>query len=141
MVSGLPPQMHEAVEKRWGVPWREGYGTTELPPIAAVNIPSSRLGAESSGQTSTKHGTTGRVIPGSVAAVFDLDTNERLGTNKEGMLKIKGPNVMRGYLNHPEKTAELIQDGWYTTGDLAVIDDEGFIKITGRQSRFSKIGG
>jgi acyl-[acyl-carrier-protein]-phospholipid O-acyltransferase/long-chain-fatty-acid--[acyl-carrier-protein] ligase len=48
---------------------------------------------------------------------------------------------MRGYLNHPEKTAELIQDGWYTTGDLAVIDDEGFIKITGRQSRFSKIGG
>jgi acyl-[acyl-carrier-protein]-phospholipid O-acyltransferase/long-chain-fatty-acid--[acyl-carrier-protein] ligase len=137
----MPDELRDAFREKYGFEPSEGYGTTELSPIAAVNIPSSRLGAESSGQTSTKHGTTGRVIPGSVAAVFDLDTNERLGTNKEGMLKIKGPNVMRGYLNHPEKTAELIQDGWYTTGDLAVIDDEGFIKITGRQSRFSKIGG
>jgi acyl-[acyl-carrier-protein]-phospholipid O-acyltransferase/long-chain-fatty-acid--[acyl-carrier-protein] ligase len=137
----MPDELRDAFREKYGFEPSEGYGTTELSPIAAVNIPSSRLGAESSGQTSTKHGTTGRVIPGSVAAVFDLDTNERLGTNREGMLKIKGPNVMRGYLNHPEKTAELIQDGWYTTGDLAVIDDEGFIKITGRQSRFSKIGG
>jgi len=137
----MPDELRDAFREKYGFEPSEGYGTTELSPIAAVNIPASRLGPASAGQTSTKHGTTGRVIPGSVAAVFDLDTNERLGTNKEGMLKIKGPNVMRGYLNHPEKTAELIQDGWYTTGDLAVIDDEGFIKITGRQSRFSKIGG
>lgn len=137
----MPDELRDAFREKYGLEPSEGYGTTELSPIAAVNIPSSRLSLENFGQTSTKHGTTGRVIPGSVAAVFDLDTNERLGTNKEGMLKIKGPNVMRGYLNHPEKTAEMIQDGWYTTGDLAVIDDEGFIRITGRQSRFSKIGG
>ena len=57
------------------------------------------------------------------------------------MLWISGPNVMQGYLNMPEKTSEVIKDGWYVTGDFAQIDNEGFITITGRQSRFSKIGG
>jgi acyl-[acyl-carrier-protein]-phospholipid O-acyltransferase / long-chain-fatty-acid--[acyl-carrier-protein] ligase len=137
----LPDDLRDAFREKYGIEPTEGYGTTELSPIAAVNIPASRLGGEQPGQTSTKHGTVGRVIPGSIAAVFHPETNERLRTNQEGMLKIKGPNVMRGYLNHPEKTAELIQDGWYTTGDLGMIDDDGFITITGRQSRFSKIGG
>lgn len=75
------------------------------------------------------------------AAVFDPDTGARLGANREGLLKIKGPNIMLGYLNQPQKTAELISDGWYNSGDMAVIDDDGFIRITGRMSRFSKIGG
>ena len=57
------------------------------------------------------------------------------------MLLIKGHNVMQGYLNQPEMTAEVIRDGWYVTGDVALIDGDGFIRITGRQSRFSKIGG
>ena len=137
----LPDDLREAFREKYGFEPSEGYGTTELSPIASVNIPESRLGGGQPWQTSTKHGTVGRAIPGSIAAVFHPETNERLGTNQEGMLKIKGPNVMRGYLNHPEKTAELIQDGWYTTGDLGMIDDDGFICITGRQSRFSKIGG
>ncbi len=57
------------------------------------------------------------------------------------MLWISGPNVMLGYLHQPELTAKAVQDGWYQTGDVAFIDDEGFIHITGRESRFSKIGG
>ena len=57
------------------------------------------------------------------------------------MLLVKGPNVMKGYLGDPEKTAEVIRDGWYVTGDIAIIDKQGFIQITGRLSRFSKIGG
>jgi acyl-[acyl-carrier-protein]-phospholipid O-acyltransferase/long-chain-fatty-acid--[acyl-carrier-protein] ligase len=73
--------------------------------------------------------------------VFDPETGAMLGANKEGLLKIKGPNIMLGYLNRPDKTAESIQDGWYNSGDMAVIDDDGFIRITGRMSRFSKIGG
>ncbi|MDA1229243.1 MAG: MFS transporter [Planctomycetota bacterium] len=129
----LPDNLRDAFREKYGVEPSEGYGTTELSPIAAVNIPASRLGGEQPGQTSTRHGTVGRVIPGSVAAVFHPETNQRLGTNQEGLLKIKGPNVMRGYLNHPEKTAELIQDGWYNTGDLGMIDDDGFISITDRQ--------
>jgi acyl-[acyl-carrier-protein]-phospholipid O-acyltransferase/long-chain-fatty-acid--[acyl-carrier-protein] ligase len=57
------------------------------------------------------------------------------------MLLIRGPNVMKGYLNQPEKTDEVIRDGWYVTGDVAVVDEDGFVRITGRESRFSKIGG
>jgi acyl-[acyl-carrier-protein]-phospholipid O-acyltransferase/long-chain-fatty-acid--[acyl-carrier-protein] ligase len=96
---------------------------------------------EAKHEIGTKHGTVGRVIPGCAAAVFDRETGAMLGANQEGLLKIKGPNIMLGYLNQPEKTAEMIQDGWYNSGDMAIIDDDGFIQITGRLSRFSKIGG
>ncbi len=137
----LPDDLRKAFCEKYGVEPSEGYGTTELSPIAAVNIPASRIGIDVPTQPTSKAGTVGRVIPGAVAAVFDIETSERLGTNKEGMLKIKGPNVMLGYLNHPKKTAEVVQDGWYTTGDLGMIDEDGFIRITGRLSRFSKIGG
>ena len=64
-----------------------------------------------------------------------------LPPNTEGLLLIKGENVMMGYLNNPEKTRESIRDGWYITGDIALIDDDGFITIVDRLSRFSKIGG
>ncbi len=137
----LPEDLRIAFHEKFGFDPTEGYGTTELSPVASFNIPQSRAGSQAVGQVLTKHGTVGRVIPGSAAAVFHPETGERLGINQEGMLKIKGPNVMLGYLNHPEKTSEVIQEGWYKTGDIAVIDDDGFIRITGRQSRFSKIGG
>jgi acyl-[acyl-carrier-protein]-phospholipid O-acyltransferase/long-chain-fatty-acid--[acyl-carrier-protein] ligase len=88
-----------------------------------------------------KDGTVGRPIPGVAAKVVDLDTGRDLGPGKSGMLLVKGPNVMRGYLGEPDLTAEVIRDGWYVTGDIAEMDPEGFIRITGRESRFSKIGG
>jgi acyl-[acyl-carrier-protein]-phospholipid O-acyltransferase/long-chain-fatty-acid--[acyl-carrier-protein] ligase len=58
-----------------------------------------------------------------------------------GMLLVRGPNVMRGYLGLPEKTADVLRHGWYCTGDVAAVDEDGFLQITGRLSRFSKIGG
>ncbi|MFN9973819.1 MAG: AMP-binding protein, partial [Phycisphaerae bacterium] len=137
----LPEDLRLACLDKFGVSPSEGYGTTELSPVVSINLPESRAPKERAGQVGTRYGTVGRAITGTAAAVFHPETGEKLGTNQEGMLKIKGPNVMLGYLNHPEKTAELIQDGWYTTGDIAIIDDDGFIQITGRQSRFSKIGG
>jgi acyl-[acyl-carrier-protein]-phospholipid O-acyltransferase/long-chain-fatty-acid--[acyl-carrier-protein] ligase len=88
-----------------------------------------------------KEGTVGRPVPGVSAKVVDLDTGELLGSNESGMLMISGPNVMKGYLNRPDLTEEVIRDNWYVTGDVAEIDEDGFIKITGRESRFSKIGG
>ncbi|MEQ8837216.1 MAG: AMP-binding protein, partial [Lacipirellulaceae bacterium] len=85
--------------------------------------------------------TVGRPVPGVAAKIVDPDTNEDLPVDTAGMLLVKGPNVMKGYLNQPDKTAEVIRDGWYVTGDIAKIDKHGFIEITGRLSRFSKIGG
>jgi acyl-[acyl-carrier-protein]-phospholipid O-acyltransferase/long-chain-fatty-acid--[acyl-carrier-protein] ligase len=73
--------------------------------------------------------------------VTDPDTGERLQTGQAGVLCVKGPNIMKGYLGQPEKTAEVLKDGWYNTGDIASIDEDGFITITDRLARFSKIAG
>ena len=116
----------------------EGYGTTELSPLVSVNVPPSR---SQSGEVDLKEGTVGRPVPGVAAKIVDPDTFEDLPVDTPGMLLVKGPNVMKGYLHEPEKTAEVIRDGWYVTGDIAKIDKHGFIEITGRLSRFSKIGG
>ncbi len=135
----LPAEIADAFEKRFGVRPSEGYGTTELSPIVAANVPLSR--ATTSVRAGVKQGTVGRPLPGVIAKVVDLDTGEDLPPGKAGMLWIKGPNVMKGYFGRPDLTAEVIRDGWNITGDVAVIDDEGFIQITGRLSRFSKIAG
>ncbi len=135
----LTSELAEAFEQKFGVRPTEGYGTTELSPVAAANVPPSRVvGAAGQG---LKEGTVGRPVPGVLAKGGDLDSGEDLGTGKSGMLLITGPNVMKGYMGQPELTAKVIRDGWYITGDIAVLDDDGFIQITGRESRFSKIGG
>ena len=135
----LPSELADAFEKKFGTRPLEGYGTTELSPVVSTNIPPSRL--SSSFQTGAKQGTVGRPVPGVAAKIVHLETGEDVGLDTPGMLLIRGPNVMKGYLGQPELTGEVIRDGWYTTGDVAVIDEEGFIRITGRESRFSKIGG
>lgn len=135
----MPLDLADAFEKQFGVRPAEGYGCTELSPLVSVNVPLSR--APKQEQATSKEGTVGRPVPGVAAKITDLDTGAELGADQPGMLWIKGPNVMLGYLHQPEKTAEVIRDGWYQTGDVAVIDKEGFIKITGRESRFSKIAG
>jgi acyl-[acyl-carrier-protein]-phospholipid O-acyltransferase/long-chain-fatty-acid--[acyl-carrier-protein] ligase len=135
----MPLDLAEEFFQKFGVRPSEGYGTTELSPVAAVNIPDHRTADVH--QKGTKLGTVGRPLPGVAAKVVNPETWQDLGIGKEGLLLIKGPNVMTGYLGHPEKTAEMIKDGWYNTGDYGRIDEEGFVEITGRQSRFSKIGG
>jgi acyl-[acyl-carrier-protein]-phospholipid O-acyltransferase/long-chain-fatty-acid--[acyl-carrier-protein] ligase len=135
----LVPRVRLAFLERFGVEPLEGYGTTECSPAVAANIP----GCVSPGFFSpgTKHGTIGRPIPGIEVRVVDPDTGEERGPGEDGLLQVKGPNIMRGYLNRPEKTAEVLHDGWYTTGDIAKLDEDGFITITDRLARFSKIAG
>lgn len=135
----MPPELAEEFKAKFNVAPTEGYGATELSPFTAVNVPDHRC--QTVEQQGTKVGTVGRVMPGSIAKTVDPDTHEDTADGCEGLLMIKGPNVMVGYLDEPDKTAEVVRDGWYDTGDLAVIDSDGFIEITGRKSRFSKIGG
>ncbi len=135
----LPAELSEAFERKFGVRPVEGYGTTELSPVVSGNIPPSRAAGDR--YEGVKEGTVGRPLPGISAKIVDLDTGEDLGPGRSGMLLITGPNVMKGYLGRPELTAEAVRDGWYVTGDVAEIDRDGFIRITGRVSRFSKIGG
>jgi acyl-[acyl-carrier-protein]-phospholipid O-acyltransferase / long-chain-fatty-acid--[acyl-carrier-protein] ligase len=135
----LPTDLAQAFQQRFGILPQEGYGTTELSPVVAFNVaPGRRLPGE---PLLDKLGTIGTPIPGVSVKVVDLETGADLAPDQQGMLLVSGHCVMKGYLNQPAKTANVIRDGWYSTGDLACIDKDGFIRITGRQSRFSKIGG
>lgn len=122
-----------------GVPIIEGYGATELSPVACVSVLSVTHATEY--QIGNKPGKVGRPLPGVSIKIVDPETGRRLPDGKAGLLLVKGPNVMKGYWNQPEKTADVVRDGWYVTGDIASIDDDGFVEITDRLSRFSKIGG
>ena len=134
----LSPELAAAFEKRFGVHPVEGYGATELSPVVSGNIPPSR---DLTGRQGIREGTVGRPLPGVSAKVIDLETGADLGADQPGMLLVRGDNVMKGYLGRPDLTAQAIRDGWYQTGDVARIDPDGFIHITDRVSRFSKIGG
>lgn len=126
-------------QEAFGKELLEGYGCTELSPVVSFNTPDFVLGSEK--QTGNKHGTVGLPIPGVSARVTDPETGEVLPIGSEGLLEIRGPNRMLGYLDQPERTAAAFHDGWYITGDIAAIDEDGFIRITDRLARFSKIGG
>jgi len=86
-------------------------------------------------------GTVGQTVPNVAAKVVDRETGAPLGPGEEGLLLVKGPNRMLGYLNKPEETQNVLRDGWYITGDIVSVTEDGFIKIVDRQSRFSKIAG
>jgi acyl-[acyl-carrier-protein]-phospholipid O-acyltransferase/long-chain-fatty-acid--[acyl-carrier-protein] ligase len=128
-----------AFREKFGVELLEGYGCTEMAPVIAVNSPNFEWGKYT--QLGTKPGTVGHPLPGVAARIVDPVTFEMLPPNTEGLLLVKGANRMAGYLNQPERTAEALRDGWYITGDIALLDDEGFLRITDRLSRFSKIAG
>ncbi len=107
--------------------------------MAATNLPDKVIGGFR--QIMNKPGTVGHPIPGVAARVVEPDSMRTLPVGAEGLLLILGANVMQGYLDKPELTSQVVRDGWYVTGDMAKIDDDGFITLTGRLSRFAKIGG
>jgi acyl-[acyl-carrier-protein]-phospholipid O-acyltransferase/long-chain-fatty-acid--[acyl-carrier-protein] ligase len=134
----LPVSLCDAFESKFGVRPVEGYGTTELSPLVSANIPPDRSSGD---DNRLREGSVGRPVPGVEVRVVDPDTFADVPADEDGMLLVRGPNVMKGYLHHPDKTAQVIRNGWYVTGDIARVDADGFIFITGRMSRFSKIGG
>src|SRR3954463_2204768 len=133
----LPVELGKAVEARFGKHVYEGYGLTETSPVVSVNLP------EAPGQTqpSNRPGSTGKMLTGIAAEIRDPETEAKLSLHERGMLWLRGPNIFEGYLNAPQVNAEVLQDGWFKTGDIGRFDDDGFLYIEGRLSRFSKIGG
>jgi acyl-[acyl-carrier-protein]-phospholipid O-acyltransferase/long-chain-fatty-acid--[acyl-carrier-protein] ligase len=128
-----------AFKEKFRIDLLEGYGCTEMAPVVAVNAPDVTDGPER--QRGSRAGSVGHPLPGIAAKIVDPATGEGPLFGQEGLLLVKGPNRMLGYLGDPETTAQVIRDGWYVTGDIAMIDDGGFVQITDRLSRFSKIAG
>jgi acyl-[acyl-carrier-protein]-phospholipid O-acyltransferase / long-chain-fatty-acid--[acyl-carrier-protein] ligase len=135
----LPERLALAFEDRFGIRPLEGYGATECSPVVAVNTKDFR--APGFRQVGAKRGRIGHPLPGISVRIVDPDTREPVSVGTPGLLLVRGPNVMKGYLGKSEKTAEVLQDSWYVTGDIATEDEDGFLTITDRLSRFSKIGG
>jgi acyl-[acyl-carrier-protein]-phospholipid O-acyltransferase/long-chain-fatty-acid--[acyl-carrier-protein] ligase len=138
----LPLDLAEAFEKKFGKHVFEGYGLTETAPVVSVNLPDPT--PEKPGdpvQPSSRVGSVGKMAPGIAAEIRNPETDEKLSLHDTGMLWLRGPNIFEGYLNDPERTAEVLHDGWFKTGDIGRFDEDGFLYIEGRLSRFSKIGG
>ncbi|MFI5362912.1 MAG: acyl-[ACP]--phospholipid O-acyltransferase [Elusimicrobiota bacterium] len=135
----LREEVAKACQEKYGLFPLEGYGATELSPVAAINIPN--IDWPKNKQIGTKPGTVGMALPGVFIKVVDPETGKELGADEPGMILVKGPNVMKGYLGDEADTKAVIRDGYYMTGDIGKIDEDGFVTLTDRLSRFSKIGG
>jgi acyl-[acyl-carrier-protein]-phospholipid O-acyltransferase/long-chain-fatty-acid--[acyl-carrier-protein] ligase len=135
----LSERLAQAFEDRYGIRPLEAYGCTECAPAVAVNARDFR--AAGFRQVGGKRGRIGHPLPGISVRIVDPESGAPVALGAPGLLLVRGPNVMAGYLGRPEKTAEVLRDGWYTTGDVAALDEDGFLTITDRLSRFSKIGG
>ncbi len=135
----LSKRLAQAFEDKFGLSVDEGYGVTECAPVISVNCPDFH--AAGFFQPTSRPGTVGQPLPGISTRIVDPETWEPLPVGTAGMLLVKGPNMMIGYLGREDLTAKVMRDGWYITGDIARVDEEGFITITDRLSRFSKIGG
>tara|TARA_R110002096_G_scaffold191185_1_gene372573 strand:- start:10645 stop:14094 length:3450 start_codon:yes stop_codon:yes gene_type:complete len=135
----LPADLADAWREATGNELLEGYGATELGPVVACNVQAPE-------GTSPRHrghqvGSVGRPLPGVVVRAVHPETRAVLTSGEEGLLEVKSPSMMVGYLGQDAETAEVLRDGWYVTGDIGRVEPDGFLVITDRLSRFSKIGG
>ena len=138
-----PEGFADAWEARFGSVYLEGYGLTETSPVVSINTPSIPDGVNYPGNSTegSRRGSVGRMMPGHAARILDPNTMKDIEVSKVGLLMLKGPNIFRAYLGEPKRTAEVKQGEWFITGDLARFDEDGFLFIEGRLSRFSKIAG
>ncbi len=138
----LPLDLAKNFEERFKQRVFEGYGLTETSPVVSVNLPEpqpTKPGEQV--QPSSRLGSVGKMAPGIAAEIREPETDRKLSLHETGMLWLRGVNIFEGYLHDPQRTADVLQDGWLKTGDLGRFDADGFLYIEGRLSRFSKIGG
>lgn len=138
----MPLDLSEKFFERFGKCVFEGYGLTETTPVVSVNLPDPvPERPDVKVQPLYRLGSVGKMAAGIAAEIHDPDTNAKKAIYDTGMLWLRGPNIFEGYLKNPKRTAEVLQNGWLKTGDIGRLDEEGFLYIEGRLSRFSKIGG
>jgi acyl-[acyl-carrier-protein]-phospholipid O-acyltransferase / long-chain-fatty-acid--[acyl-carrier-protein] ligase len=135
-----PAGFHERWEKRFGSRYLEGYGLTETTPVVSVNLPGLDIQGHKI-EERYRLGSVGPLFEGMAAQILDEITLEPQPITKRGILALKGVNVFNGYLDEPEVNARVLKDGWFISGDLARFDEDGYLYIEGRVSRFSKIAG
>ncbi len=141
----LSPQVAQAFQLKFNKVIMEGYGTTELSPVSGCNLPNELDERDLHVQVAQKSGTVGLPLPGTAYRIIDPETLKAMPTGEDGLILVSGPQLMKGYLNDPVKTDEVMVmiDGlrWYKTGDKGHLDAEGFLTIVDRYSRFAKIAG
>ncbi len=138
----LPLDLMREFEAKFGIQVSEGYGMTEASPVVAVNLfdqPPSKMNPD--GVLGRRVGSVGRMVPGLSASIRDPETDAELDLFESGMLWLRGANIFEGYYKDTDQTTAVLRDGWYKTGDVGRMDEDGFLFIEGRMSRFSKIGG
>ena len=127
----LGPEVTNAIEARLNVAMRQGYGMTEASPASHYTGPSER-----------RPGKVGTLVPNTECRIICTETGRDLGANEPGEVWIRGPQVMKGYLNNPEATARTVDaDGWLHTGDIGVVDDEGYLLVVDRLKELIKVKG
>jgi acyl-[acyl-carrier-protein]-phospholipid O-acyltransferase / long-chain-fatty-acid--[acyl-carrier-protein] ligase len=137
----LPTNLADAFEQRFGIRPQEGYGLTETSPATNVNLPNPAPQGTLPVLPCSRPGSVGQLLPGIAVKLTDPATDRAIPLDQQGIIWLRGPNVFSGYLNNPKKTADVLENGWFRTGDVGRMDDEGFLFIEGRITRFSKIGG
>ena len=137
----LPPSLAKAFEEKFGILPQEGYGLTETSPATNVNLPDLVLNNTLPTLPTSRSGNVGQMLPGLAIKITDPVTDKDIPIDSQGIIWLKGANVFSGYLDDPVKSAEVLSDGWFRTGDVGRVDDAGFLYIEGRISRFSKIAG
>lgn len=137
----LPRSLANAFNEKFGIMPQEGYGLTETSPATNVNLPDPEPENDAVTIHSSRQGSVGHMLPGLAVRITDPVTEKPVAIDHQGIIWFKGSNVFTGYLNNKEKSDEVLKDGWFRTGDVGRVDDDGFLYIEGRISRFSKIAG
>jgi acyl-[acyl-carrier-protein]-phospholipid O-acyltransferase/long-chain-fatty-acid--[acyl-carrier-protein] ligase len=125
-----PEALRKEFARRHGITVYEGYGTTETSPVISVNTPEHN-----------RPGSIGKILPGVKVRIENQETGENCLSGETGRIMVKGDLVMKGYFGDVEETSMRIRHGWYDTGDMGFLDEEGFLWHSGRLKRFVKIGG
>ena len=144
MITGaekLPQDLAKTFEERFKQRVFEGYGLTETSPVVSVNLPEPKPKRGEQVQPSSRVGSVGKMAPGIAAEIRNPESGQKLSLHETGMIWFRGVNIFEGYLDDPQRTADVLHDGWLKTGDIGRFDEDGFLYIEGRLSRFSKIGG